>query len=179
VGARGEQVESRGGGWHVLCRGHGRFLFGGEGANSSMAGVAPESGAIAGLEDAGSVRVCLKGLSALTCLFLHHLSAAAVDVRIINDAVSKRPRGRSDVVLRRFRVRHWWPPQAGNPALCLTGAVRDRGGVCRTTSLTHGVREGGPDTSGRKRQEATQIAVCYLMGIANKASPPPPPPPPP
>ena len=44
----------------------------------------------------------------------------------------------------------WWPPQSGDPALCHTGAVRDRGGVCRTTSLTHGVREGGPDTSGRK-----------------------------
>ena len=44
----------------------------------------------------------------------------------------------------------WWPPESGDPALCHTGAVRDRGGVCRTTSLTHGVREGGPDTSGRK-----------------------------
>ena len=60
-----------------------------------------------------------------------------------------------------------WPPESGDPALCHTGAVRDRGGVCRTTSLTHGVREGGPDTSGRKRQEATQIAECNLMGIAH------------
>ena len=59
----------------------------------------------------------------------------------------------------------WWPPESGDPALCHTGAVRDRGGVCRTTSLTHGVREGGPDTSGRKRQEEKQIAVCNLMGI--------------
>ena len=117
MGARGEHVESRGGGWRVLCRGHGRFLCGGEGANSSMAGVAPESGAIAGLEDAGSVRVCLKGLPAFTCLFLHHLSTAAAEVRIINDAVSNRPLGRSDVVLRRFRVRHWWPPQAGDTAM--------------------------------------------------------------
>ena len=55
--------------------------------------------------------------------------------------------------------------KSGGSALCHTGAVRDRGAVCRTTSLTHGVREGGPHTSGRKRQEATQIAVCNLMGI--------------
>ena len=41
---------------------------------------------------------------------------------------------------------------------------RSPSGVCRTTALTHGVRGGGPKTSGRKRQEATRIAVCNPMG---------------
>ena len=52
--------------------------------------------------------------------------------------------------------------------LCHSEAMIEAGPGVRVSlsaaSLTHGVREGGPDTLDRKRQEATQIVLCNLRG---------------
>ena len=47
---------------------------------------------------------------------------------------------------------------------------RSPSGVCRTTALTHGVRGGGPDTSGRKRQRGnTDRRMQSDGGLTNPA----------